>query len=180
MKLKSIDKNLTVTFVSGVITATLLACSFGLLSNLSLKSKNETNTISVELDQNLYSNLSSLLTPANVLAAESDTPFVPVDDELYVLIDGEQYPVVETEDGLMVIQNENIEDSSVPLAEAIGCEDPNIIVDEYGNRYYHIVWGDTLCEISSLLNYSVNELAEYNHIENINWIYAESDLRIPD
>lgn len=54
-----------------------------------------------------------------------------------------------------------------------------IHVDADGNKWYHIVWGDTLCKISSGLHFSVDELAEYNHIRNVNLIYAESDLRIP-
>ena len=48
-----------------------------------------------------------------------------------------------------------------------------------GIAYYHVVWGDTLCKVSSAVHYSVQELAEYNHIFNVNLIYAESDLRIP-
>lgn len=48
-----------------------------------------------------------------------------------------------------------------------------------GDPYYHVVWGDTLCTVSSTVHYSVQELAEYNHISNVNLIYAESDLRIP-
>lgn len=48
-----------------------------------------------------------------------------------------------------------------------------------GEPYYHVVWGDTLCKVSSAVHYSVQELAEYNHISNVNLIYAESDLRIP-
>ena len=53
------------------------------------------------------------------------------------------------------------------------------VTDENGNVYYHVVWGDTLCSISSDLHISVDELAEYNHIRNVHLIYAESDLRIP-
>lgn len=52
-------------------------------------------------------------------------------------------------------------------------------VNPANGDYYHIVWGDTLCKISSELHISVDELAEYNHIRDVNKIYAESDLRIP-
>lgn len=49
-----------------------------------------------------------------------------------------------------------------------------------GTVVYHIQWGDTLCEISTLLGYSVDELAEYNHIKDVNLIYAGSVLRVPN
>lgn len=49
----------------------------------------------------------------------------------------------------------------------------------YGSPYYHVVWGDTLSKVSSTVHVSVQELAEYNHIDNVHLIYAESDLRIP-
>lgn len=181
MKLKSLDRNLMITFVSGGITVALLACSFAVLSNLTTRQSINENTVSVELDKNLYGNLAQLFAPTTVVASESSTPFLPVDDQLYVTIDGQQYPVVETENGLEVVTNDNsLGETNVPLSDAIGCDNPNIYVDEYGNKYYHIVWGDTLCKISSELHYSIDQLAEYNGIRNVHLIYAESDLRIPD
>lgn len=60
-----------------------------------------------------------------------------------------------------------------------GYSDPQIRVDANGVKYFHVIWGDTLCGISSRVHFSVQELAEYNHIRNVNLIYAESDLRIP-
>lgn len=53
------------------------------------------------------------------------------------------------------------------------------VVSEDGTLIYHIERGDTLCRISSIFGYSVQELAEYNHIPNPNLIYANSSLRIP-
>lgn len=50
---------------------------------------------------------------------------------------------------------------------------------EDGTLVYRIRWGDTLCRISRIFGYSVQELAEYNHIKNPNLIYADSSLRIP-
>lgn len=61
-----------------------------------------------------------------------------------------------------------------------GYSNPRIRVDANGIKYYHIVWGDTLCKISSDVHISVDELADYNRIRNVNLIYAESDLRLPD
>ena len=44
---------------------------------------------------------------------------------------------------------------------------------------YDIVWGDTLSKISNMTGYSVDFLAEYNHISNPNLIYAGSTIRYP-
>ncbi len=92
-----------------------------------------------------------------------------------------------TEDGLPIIGYDDLGNAiigrpvgEVALTDAIDIDNPRITVDENGNRYYHIVWGDTLCKISSDIHYSVDEIAEYNHIRNVNLIYAESDLRIPE
>lgn len=52
-------------------------------------------------------------------------------------------------------------------------------VAENGDLIYRIKWGDTLCRISRIFGYSVQELAEYNHIKNPDLIYADSTLRIP-
>lgn len=48
-----------------------------------------------------------------------------------------------------------------------------------GTTVYHIVWGDTLCDISRKLGFSVDELADYNKIRDVNLIYAESLMRVP-
>ena len=44
---------------------------------------------------------------------------------------------------------------------------------------YDIVWGDTLTKLSQMTGYSVDFLAEYNHIADPNLIYAGSTLRYP-
>lgn len=54
------------------------------------------------------------------------------------------------------------------------------IVDEDGTYVYMIQRGDTLCRISALTRYSVDELAAYNQIANVHWIYAGSSLRVPN
>lgn len=109
---------------------------------------------------------------------ERESLFTEEDGKLYVNYDGRKLQVVDTEDGLHVIEEDGTEEG---IGEAIaGVGNPKIMTDENGNRYYHIVWGDTLCKISSDVHYSVDELAEYNHIRNVHLIYAESDLRIPD
>ena len=53
------------------------------------------------------------------------------------------------------------------------------VVDPDGNMVYIVKKGDTLSKISGILGYSVDELAEYNHIHNVNLIYVGESLRIP-
>lgn len=91
-----------------------------------------------------------------------------------------------TEDGLPIIGYDDLGNAiigepkdDVPIEQVLDIDNPQIIQGPDGRYYYHIVWGDTLCKISSELHFSVDELAEYNHIRNVNLIYAESDLRIP-
>lgn len=54
-----------------------------------------------------------------------------------------------------------------------------VIVDPEGNIVYVVEKGDTLSKISGIVGYSVNELAEYNKISNVNLIYTDESLRIP-
>lgn len=44
---------------------------------------------------------------------------------------------------------------------------------------YDIQWGDTLSDISKMFGRSVDSIAEYNHIQNVDLIYAESSIVIP-
>lgn len=54
-----------------------------------------------------------------------------------------------------------------------------IVLTTDGDMAYLIQKGDTLSEISSVVYVSVDELAEYNGIKNVNMIYAGSSLRVP-
>ena len=54
-----------------------------------------------------------------------------------------------------------------------------VVVDPEGNMIYFVKKGDTLSAISGIVGYSVDELAEYNHIKNVNLIYINESLRIP-
>ena len=47
-------------------------------------------------------------------------------------------------------------------------------------KIYYIKPGDTLCDISRVTGFSVDELAEYNDIRDVNLIYAKSVLRVPN
>lgn len=54
-----------------------------------------------------------------------------------------------------------------------------VVVDPEGNMIYVVKKGDTLSAVSRMVGYSVDELAEYNHIKNVNLIYVDESLRIP-
>lgn len=54
-----------------------------------------------------------------------------------------------------------------------------VVVDPDGNMVYIVKKGDTLSAVSGIVGYSVDELAEYNHIKNVNLIYINESLRIP-
>ena len=44
---------------------------------------------------------------------------------------------------------------------------------------YDIQWGDTLSDISRMFGRSVDSIAEYNYIQNVDLIYAGSSIVIP-
>ena len=58
-------------------------------------------------------------------------------------------------------------------------DNKNIKVDDDGKAIYYVQKGDTLSYVSSVTGYSVDSLAEYNGIYNVNVIYAGSAIRIP-
>ncbi len=47
------------------------------------------------------------------------------------------------------------------------------------DEIYIVQWGDTLTSISAKYGISVDMLAEYNHIRDVNLIYADSAMLIP-
>ncbi len=164
----------------------LAAITMGKTTVAAKDSTTETPT-TLELQPEVYDGFMGMMRYfADYDGSTSDTPFI-TDSEtgrLYVIIDGKAYAVVDTEDGLYVADADaEIEDENTPLTPiqdaSNGEINPNVYTDANGNTYYHVVWGDTLCSISSDLHISVDELAEYNHIRNVHLIYAESDLRIP-
>lgn len=59
------------------------------------------------------------------------------------------------------------------------CDHEHMEVDSTGDGIYYIKKGDTLSYVSSLTGYSVDELAEYNEIRDINIINEGSVLRVP-
>lgn len=55
----------------------------------------------------------------------------------------------------------------------------NLKIAGNGDAIYIIKSGDTLTDISRLFGYSVDKLANYNEIRDVNLIYANSTLRVP-
>lgn len=178
------------TVAAGAATLGALAMTSFTMGKTTLAAQSSTNDnpTTLELQPEVYDGFMGMMRYFADYNGQnsSSTPFIqdPSTGRLYVIIDGKTYAVVDTEDGLYVADSdEAIEDENsqlTPIEEASNGEiNPNVYTDENGNTYYHVVWGDTLCSISSDLHISVDELAEYNHIRNVHLIYAESDLRIP-
>ena len=163
-----------VVLASAALISSITAYGSSNPDTVAASSGDDGNQIEIQLDEELYNSLCSLSTNKS---DDSNSKFFTEDGNLYVLIDGTKYRVVDSDDGLKLYddEDETLEDFS-DVTET----NPNVYTDENGVKYYHIVWGDTLCSISSDLHYSVDELADYNHIRNVHLIYAESDLRIPD
>lgn len=65
-------------------------------------------------------------------------------------------------------------------ADTAGSGNAYLTQDTYGAPVYMIQRGDTLSGISAKVLYSVDELAEYNKIKDVNLIYADSALRVPN
>jgi LysM repeat protein len=63
--------------------------------------------------------------------------------------------------------------------EVAGVDTSHIVEKADGTMVYMIQPGDTLTSISATLGYSVDELANFNQIRNVNLIYANSALRVP-
>ena len=64
--------------------------------------------------------------------------------------------------------------------EAAGVDSSRVHLNDDGIYVYRIEHGDTLTSLSAAFDYSVDALANYNDIEDVNRIYAESSLRIPE
>ena len=94
---------------------------------------------------------------------------VIVDPETTIMVSGEEYMHIE-----------NPEDISSSVAETVpfyGSE--YVVVDIDGNMVYLVKKGDTLSDVSGRVGYSVQELAEFNNVKNVNLIYEGQTLRVP-
>lgn len=85
----------------------------------------------------------------------------------------------ETPDSYMTEGVNNSVDISGADGKRVFEENEFTVIEPDGTVVYHVQWGDTLSGISYMFGVSVDELAEYNHIKDVNLIYAASALRIP-
>lgn len=171
---KNIFKNTCIFAVCGIICITLLGISTMSLAKSMYTS--DTDILNIELDDSLYKNLLSL-------SPSSDSQDSSNMDNLYVIINGKEYPVIRNEDGQLAVQDVRPDNSFTATADmppADAAESPRYTFDANGNRVYHIIWGDTLSELALEFDSSINELASYNHISDPDLIYAEDSLYLPD
>lgn len=104
---------------------------------------------------------------------------VPSEDGTY-LVDQISGDVSSTEENTVKPSDTKVsadDSEAVTYPYYIGTE--FVVVDPDGNMVYIVKKGDTLSAVSGIVGYSVDELAEYNHIKNVNLIYIDESIRIP-
>lgn len=104
---------------------------------------------------------------------------VPSEDGTY-LVDRISGDVSSTEENTVKPSDTEVsadDSEAVTYPYYIGTE--FVVVDPDGNMVYIVKKGDTLSAVSGIVGYSVDELAEYNHIKNVNLIYIDESIRIP-
>lgn len=105
-------------------------------------------------------------------------------------IDGISRNALSDAKNLNTVYAKNFEDkkSDIPIQENITDDItsekyagyPHAHFDDTRNVWiYDVQWGDTLSDISRMFGRSVDSIAEYNHIQNVDLIYAESSIVIP-
>lgn len=66
------------------------------------------------------------------------------------------------------------------VVQKMGVDTSLVQQDADGTYVYIIQEGDTLSRLSAVFGYSVDEIANFNEIRNVNLIYDGSALRIPN
>lgn len=94
---------------------------------------------------------------------------ITVDPDNTVSVSGSQYAHIENQEAVEVADS-----NEIPF---FGNE--YVVVDIDGTMVYLVKKGDTLSDVSGLVGYSVQELAENNCIKNVNLIYEGQTIRIP-
>lgn len=81
----------------------------------------------------------------------------------------------------VVVPKDSVNDSTFSSTlEAAGLDPTRVVRDEDGTYVYLIKQGDTLTSLSAAFGHSVDELANFNQIRNVDLIYADSALRVPN
>lgn len=121
----------------------------------------------IEIDGKYYIKYSKI----NDNTGDVQSP-ITVDVNTIVTVDGEDYALISTKEPIDIDDKNKVDDKKYVGEEYV-------VVDIDGNLVYLIQKDDTLSEISGKVAYSVDELAEYNHIKNVDLIYEGESLRIP-
>lgn len=121
----------------------------------------------IEIDGKYYIRYSKI----NESTDETQAP-ITVDPSETIIHDGEEYALIDTQDPIEIDDNDDGND-----VKYLGEE--YVVIDIDGNMVYLVQKNDTLTSISGKVAYSVDELAEYNHIKDVNLIYEGECLRIP-
>ena len=114
---------------------------------------------------------------------------VPVDE---TPVDSQEKPATDTTDREPATEVVDSQDNSyfytekgvkIPFSkktlEAVSI-DISRLSHKDGKWTYKIARGDTLSKLSAAFGYSVDSLAKHNHIKDVNLIYANTSLRIPN
>lgn len=123
----------------------------------------------------------------------SSDDLVQVDGEWYILSDlvldenneGDKVPVLVDTANVILVDGQQYMHIENPQAVASSQDDRNLFGNEYivvdidGNIVYLVHKGDTLSQVSGRIGYSVQELAKFNDIANVNMIYEGQTLRVP-
>lgn len=138
----------------------------------------------IEIDGKFYINADLIINPDGSHATDCPCYYCrygkDIDENEKIVIDGKEYIyITDPNDPYDKDDNSSKPDSddNVGTNPFEGIDYISIDID--GNAIYLIEKGDTLSYISGKVGYSVDELAEYNHIKNVNLIYEGSSLRIP-
>lgn len=183
---KSMSVKLAAMYVCcGIVTATL-AVGIGFATNSIIDSVKSDAAASVAEAQKAMYDTSQIQQQTTHAAPDESTTESNVGDEAAIVSD------IGSEQNKSEYENENSDDISVQSVQNNNSpknpiEDENtiknnkyVVLTETGDAVYYINSEDTLSYISSVTGYSVDELAEYNCIRNVDLIYAGSALRIPD
>lgn len=181
--MKSNNLKSTLIFSScGTLAIVLLFSSF-----LVMTSDASDKNVTVEIDNELYD---ALLCVSNNSKSECDIQ--KINNDMNVLTDNTQssfqsdtHEICFNDDEL---SSPKTDDNSSEIEINQSIDNDVLIIDDdiplassnFSDYCYHIIYGDTLSELSLRFDHSVNELATYNKIVDPDLIYAGDDLFIPN
>lgn len=114
---------------------------------------------------------------ANVVQSVSDATVAVYEQALDTYKSNYEAAIAANETPALVISDAT---SVQSVIEQMGIDSSLIRQDSDGTYVYLIQPGDTLSKLSAVFGYSVDEIANFNQIRNVNLIYDGSALRIPN